>query len=493
MPDLFAFSPTTVLLCVAVLAVLWLLTRRPSGLPPGPLLLPFVGNALSMGSDLRITFKKLRQQYGDIFSVYMLNTPVIVLNGYNTLRDAIVKNAEVFSDRPYSVLTDFMLKGKGVSGTSGELWREQRRFALNTLREFGAGRNIMENKIHEEVSQFLEAFEAERGQGFDCKRLVNNAVSNVVCSTMFGKRFEYTDPLYVTFLKAIDDIFADLGAAAVSNVLPIVRFLPGDLFKFKKTMRNMDTITTLLIDPMIKEHLQNHDDDNVDDFIHAYIKEMRLRKDKQEDTTLDLENLAMTIADLFLAGTETTATTIRWTLAYFLHNPDVQEKCFREIQENIGQSRRPSMKDKTNLPYVEATIMEVLRRADIGPLSLPHTVPHDVQFRGYTFPKGANVILMLDSVLQDPDVWGDPDIFRPGRFLDDTGKIVKKEEFIPFSLGRRVCLGESMARMEMFLFLTTMIQRFKFVPVDGQMPSLDGIFGITNSPKPFLMKAIHRI
>ncbi|XP_048253649.1 cytochrome P450 2D14-like [Haliotis rufescens] len=467
--------------------------RPPSGLPPGPPLLPFVGNVLSMGSDPRITFKELRQQYGDIFSVYMFNKPLIVLNGYSALRDAIVKNADDFSDRPHSFLNDFIVKGKGLSGSSGELWREQRRFALNTLREFGAGRNIMEDKIHEEISQFLEAFETERGQGFDCTRLVHNAVSNVICSTVFGKRFEYTDPRFIKILKALEEYFAILGVAGVANVLPFLRFLPGDLFKFKKMMRSIDTIISQLVDPMIKEHLQKHDDDNVDDFIHAYIKEMRLRKETQENTTLDLENLTMVIADLFAAGTETTSTTIRWTLAYFLHNPDIQEKCFQEIQENIGQSRRPSMQDKTKLPYMEATIMEVLRRADIVPASLPHTVPHDVQFRGHTFPKGVLVILMLDSVLQDPDVWGDPDNFRPDRFLDDTGKIVKKEEFIPFSLGRRVCLGESMARMEMFLFLTTMIQRFKFVPVDGQMPSLDGIMGLTHFPRPFLMKAIPRV
>ncbi|XP_046585105.1 cytochrome P450 2U1-like [Haliotis rubra] len=493
MTEVFAFSPTTVLLCVAVLVLLWLLTRRPSGLPPGPPLLPFFGNALSMDSDPRITFKKLRQQYGDIFSVYLFNKPLIVLNGYSTLKEAIVKNADVFSERPHNTINDFITKGKGVVGTSGDLWREQRRFALNTLREFGSGRNIMEDKIHEEITQFTEAFEAERGQGFDCKRLVHNAVSNVICSIVFGKRFEYTDPLFITFLKAMDEILANVVTAGVLNVLPIVRFLPGDLFKFKNTMQNVEKIESLLIDPMTEEHVKNHDDDNVDDFIHAYIKEMRLRKEKQEDTTLDSENLKKIITDLFVAGSETTATTIRWTMIYFLLNPEIQERCFREIQEHIGQSRRPSMKDKINLPYVEATIMEVLRRADIAPTALPHTVPHDVQFRGFTFPKGVQVIPMLDSVLQDPDVWGDPDNFRPDRFLDDNGKIVKKDEFIPFSLGRRVCLGEAMARMEVFLFLTTMIQRFKFIPVDGQMPSLDGIMGITHSPRPFVMKAIPRV
>ncbi|XP_046558213.1 cytochrome P450 2U1-like [Haliotis rubra] len=492
MVDIFAFSPTTVLLCVAVPVLLWMLTRRPSGLPPGPRLLPFVGNILSMDADPRIAFKKLRQQYGDIFSAYVFNKPLIVLNGYSTLRDAFVKNTDVFSDRPHSTFNDYIVKGKGLTGTSGALWREQRRFALNTLREFGAGRNIMEDKIHEEVTNFVEALETERGQGFDCKRLVQNAVCNVICSTMFSKRFEYTDPLFVKALKAMDEYVANLGSSGLLNVLPIVRFLPGDPFKFKKTVQSSQTMVSLLIEPMIKEHLLTHDG-NVDDFIHAYIKEMRHRKETQEETTLDLENLVMVIADLFAAGTETTATIIVWTLVYLLHNPDVQEKCFQEIKGNIGQSRLPSMKDKTNLPYVEATIMEVLRRADILPTSLPHTVPHDVQFGGYTFPKGVPVMMMLDSVLQDPDVWGDPDNFRPDRFLDDTGKIVKKDEFIPFSLGRRVCPGESMARMELFLFLTTMIQRFKFVPVDGQMPTLDAIMGITYSPKPFLVKAIPRM
>lgn len=146
-------------------------------------------------------------------------------------------------------------------------------------------------------------------------------------------------------------------------------------------------------------------------------------------------HLVKTVRDLFIGGTETTATTIRWTLLYFLHNPEVQEKCFREIQEHIGESRKPSMKDKTNLPYVEATISEVHRCSTIAPLAVPHGVLHNVQFRGYTFPKGVTVLPNLDSVLHDPTVWGDPQNFRPERFLDDQGKYLKRDEFIPFSMG----------------------------------------------------------
>ncbi|XP_071113441.1 cytochrome P450 2U1-like [Haliotis cracherodii] len=477
---------------VVVLAVLWLLTRRRSGLPPGPPLLPFVGNALSMGSDPRVTFKNLRQKYGDIFSFYVFNRPVIVLNGYSALRDAFVKNGDIFSDRPHTFINEFVSKGKGIVGSSGDVWREQRKFTLNTLREFGVGRPVMENKIHQEVSHLLAAFESEKGLGFDCRRLLHNSVSNVICSTVFGKRFAYTDPLFITFLDILDDIMTVSAAANVVNFLPFLRFLPGDIFKAKRALHNDDLMESLLLKPMLEEHLKQRDDGNVDDVMSAYIKEMQKRQQQKEFTTMDLENLKRVITNLFVAGTETTATTIRWALVYILNYPDVQEKCFQEILENIGQSRRPSMKDKTNLPYMEATIMEVLRHADIAPLSVPHTVPHDVQFRGYTFPKGVFIIPNLDSVLKDEAVWGDPENFRPGRFLDHEGKFQKKEEFIPFSLGRRVCLGESMARMELFLFLTSMIQRFKFLPVNGRKPPTAGIMGLVYSPNNFQVKAIPR-
>lgn len=110
-------------------------------------------------------------------------------------------------------------------------------------------------------------------------------------------------------------------------------------------------------------------------------------------------------------------------------------KCFEEIEENIGLNRPPSMKDKTSLPYLEATIHETLRHADIVPASVPHSVSEDVDFQGYLIPKGTTIITMLDSVLQDPEIWGDPENFRPKRFLDDNGKFQRKEEFVPFSIG----------------------------------------------------------
>ncbi|XP_067664353.1 cytochrome P450 2U1-like [Haliotis asinina] len=486
---LLMFNTSLILVFINAALILWLSTRRPPGLPPGPPLLPFVGNVLSIDADIRVTFSKLRRQYGNIFSVYIFSQPVIVLSGYSAIKEALVKNGDHFSERPKSFLTDFFAQGKGVGGTSGAHWKEQRKFALTTLRDFGMGKSLLETKIRDELTVFLKALDEKDGKAFDCKRLVHNAVANIICAVCLGKQFEYTDPRFVKFLKATERILELLGGATTLNLFPIVRFIPGDFFSFKNLMKNMETIEKGEIEKDVEEHLNSYDEDNVDDFITAYIKEMKLRGN---DDTFDRGHLEKTVRDLFIAGTETTATTIRWTLLYFLHNPDVQEKCFREIRDNIGQSRLPTMKDKTSLPYVEATISEIQRCTDIAPLAIPHSVPYDIQFQGYTFPKGVTVLPNLDSVLQDPAVWGDPQNFRPERFLDDEGKYLKKDEFIPFSMGRRVCLGESMARMELFLFLVAMIQRFQFLPDKGPLTPLKGKLGITYSAPSFTIRAVPR-
>ncbi|XP_048237111.1 cytochrome P450 2D26-like [Haliotis rufescens] len=453
-----------------------------------------------MDADIRVTFSKLRRQYGDIFSVYIFNQPVIVINGYSVIKDALVKNADVFSHRPPSFLTDHFSKGKGKY-ICIDTYLHAYCIRVRLLQPTGSklilidtisGKTILEDAIQEELSFFLQAIHECVHTDFNCNRVLNNAVANIISSVVSGKRFEYTDPLFVKFMKCLDENIRNIGTANVLNVLPIVRYLPGDLFKFKQTLRNISMIDKEIIRPFIEDNRNNYDDSNVTNFTSAYIKAIQRRRQEGQDTNMSDGNLETCLRDLFIVGSETTATVLRWGLVYFLNYPDVQEKCFQEILENVGQSRRPSMKDKTSLPYVEATVTEILRCADIIPSSLPHSVPHDVEFRGYTFPEGITVLPMLSSALHDPDYWGDPRNFRPDRFLDTEGKFQKMNEHIPFSLGHRACLGEALARMELFLFTTSMIQEFEFRPVDGVSPSLQGLPGIVYRPQQFNMKAIPR-
>ncbi|KAK7500084.1 hypothetical protein BaRGS_00008631 [Batillaria attramentaria] len=496
--SLFAvlLEPTSLLaVSVLVLSLLWWRsTRRPPGLPPGPgPALPLLGHLHLLDKDPRPKFREWRRQYGDVFSLYMGGQLVVVLNGYHVIKEALVKNADVFSDRPYSFLNDRIDENKGLVGTSGTHWKEQRKVSLEILREMGLGKNVLAEKVQEEVTYYIKALNSFEGRPADVEEMTHKSVSNNIGSIVFGKRFEYDDPTFTHNLKCMDENIKIIGANAVINFFPWLEYLPGDLFKLKLALANVALVENQLSHPQIKAHVDTYSDGDAKDFIHAYIREIRKREESGQPTTIDEENLVKVIGDLFNAGTETTATAIRWALVFFLHNPDVQDKCYDEIQRVVGTERAPSMRDKPELTYLEATIMEVLRRANVVPFALQHGLSRDVTFHGYTIPKDAVVLPFQETALSDPEMWEEPTAFRPERFIGADGKLLKPDPFIPFGIGRRVCLGEPLARMELFLYLATMIQHFRFLPPeDGQLPSLEGILALTHSPKPFMVRAIPR-
>ena len=141
------------------------------------------------------------------------------------------------------------------------------------------------------------------------------------------------------------------------------------------------------------------------------------------------------IEDLLFAGTETTTNTLTWSIIYLLHHPDVMVKVKEEINKVPGKNKKASMIDKQKMPYVEATIMEIQRIADIIPLAV-HSVLEDVEFRGYTIPKGTIVVPNLHAVHTDERIWEEPDAFKPSRFSDSKGQIVRRSELIPFGIGK---------------------------------------------------------
>ncbi|KAK6189768.1 hypothetical protein SNE40_001764 [Patella caerulea] len=486
---------TTGLVFVACLGICWLM-KKPRGIPPGPrFTLPILGDMLSLRGeeDLRVVARQLRKEYGDICSAYFGSKLFIFLNSYDVIKDALVKNGDIFSNRPSLFWLDLVLQRKGIILSEGQPWKEQRKFALETLREFGFGRTILEDKIHEEIEHFVEVISEENGGKFDMCRLCEKGVSNIISSMVYGKRFEYDDPVFTGFLDELESLSKKIGYGSVLNVFPFLRFLPGDMFNYQSVLINLDYIRNKVILPSINEHMKNFDENHVDDYISSYIREMKKVSKTGQPSYLNEDQLVASIFDLFVAGTETTSTIILWTILYFLHHPNIQANCYKEIQDVVGSGRLPSIKDKPSLPYVEAVILEVLRRANIAMTVFPHAVSEDTRFHGYRFPKDAIIIPNADAVLTDDKIWGDSDVFRPERFIDSDGQIIKRDELIPFSTGRRVCLGESLAKMELFLFVTTLVQRFEFKPVDpDNLPTLHGIAGITHAPAKYQVRAVPR-
>ncbi|XP_057190829.1 cytochrome P450 2F3-like [Triplophysa rosa] len=143
------------------------------------------------------------------------------------------------------------------------------------------------------------------------------------------------------------------------------------------------------------------------------------------------------------------------------------EEMQREIDQVIGRERIPTMEDRKSLPFTDAVIHEVQRYMDIVPLSVPHYATRDISFRGYVIPKDTVIIPLLHSVLRDEGHWESPWTFNPNHFLDANGNFKKCPAFMPFSAGKRSCVGESLARMELFLFIVSLLQKFSFTSPTG--------------------------
>ncbi|XP_031420559.1 cytochrome P450 2K1-like [Clupea harengus] len=493
--------PCTFPLLVAVLLLLlvWLYSSGVSNPekgkePPGPKPLPILGNLLLL--DLKKPYDslcELSKKYGSVFTIYFGPKKVVVLTGYTTVKQALVNHAEEFGDRDITPLFHDLNKGLGILFSNGENWKEMRRFALTNMRNFGMGKKRSEEKIIEETRSLIEVFEKFEGSPFDTTQPVNYAVSNIICAIVYGSRFEYDDPKFMSMVNRANENIRLAGSASVQlyTMFPWLKPWLKDVARVMKNVgENLKEMRGCIKN--LQETLNPQDSRGFVDSFLTY--QQNAEKSGQKDSVFHEENLLFCVANLFGAGTDTTGTTLRWGLLLMAKYPDIQDRVQEEIDRVIGD-RQPVVEDRKSLPYTDAVIHEIQRVANIVPLNLPHTTSCDVNFQGFFIQKGTAVIPLLTSVLRDESEWEQPYMFHPEHFLDDQGQFVKRDAFLAFSAGRRVCLGESLARMELFLFFATLLQRFHFTPPPGVSEDeldLTPILGITLNPSPHKLCAVSR-
>ncbi|XP_048017997.1 cytochrome P450 2M1-like [Megalobrama amblycephala] len=458
-------SLTNVLYVVIAVFLLLLLRksqRKQFGqLPPGPAPKPLLGNLLQF--DVKEPYKyylKLSKKYGSVVTIWLANTPVVIISGYEALKETMIGLGEEFSGRADYPLIMKITHGYGVLSTSGHRWKQMRKFSLTTLKDFGMGRRSIEERVREEAEYLVEMIKKCEGSAFSPADMLSNAVANVICSIVFGHRFEFEDPQFKFLLQTVNTYFAILSSplGQIYNVFPkLVSLFPG---KHHQLFRDTDKAREYC-KHQARARMNNVDPSCPQDFIEAFVLKMKEEKDKS-DTEYYFDNLVSLVWNLISAGTESTSSTIRHALLLMMKHPDVQERVQREIDEVVGKDRWPSIEDRQKLPYTDAVIHEVQRSMDFAPIAIPHKMMCDTEYNGYVIPKGTMVFPLLSSVLIDPKRWKNPNCFDPENFLNEEGQFMKNDAFVAFGMGKRVCLGEALARTELFLFFTSLLQHFTF-------------------------------
>ncbi|KAL1765540.1 cytochrome P450 2C29 isoform X3 [Sigmodon hispidus] len=394
-----------------------------------------------------------------MFTLYLGAQPAVVLHGYEAIKEALIDHGEEFAGRGRFPIFDKVLNGLGVGFSNGSVWKESRHFLLMTLRDLGMGRSSIENCIKEEAWFLVEELKKTNGSPCDPTFILGYAPCNVICSIVFTNRFEYTDKDFLNLIKKLNENNEILNSlwVQVCNTFPVLLdYCPG---KHNTFYKNHTSINNYILEK-IKEHEETLDNTNPRDFIDYYLIKRRQENHNQQ-LNYTLETLVAMVIDLLFGGTESISVTLRYTLLLLLKYPHVTAKVQKEIDHVIGRQRCPCMQDRRHMPYTNAVIHEVQRYLDLVPNNMPHAVTCDIKFRNYFIPKGTTILTSLSSVLHDSKEFPSPETFDPGHFLDERGNFKKSDYFMPFSAGKRKCAGENLARMELFIFLTTILQNFK--------------------------------
>ena len=353
---------------------------------PGPNL-PVIGHSYKFASitDDPITgIWKIYKKYNKngLLHVNIFSQNCVWVGDYDTIK--YIFNQPESLGRMTHNMSKFALPTRKVSGdvmpgvlmSDGQLWTQQRRFTLKTLRDFGFGKQGMEELIVEEAKQFKSLIEANMDKPFDFRHQLNLPILNALWNVLVGERFEYDNPRLKDLISRLTEVFQLFGNPTQGLLMSypwLEKILPEKVFNWPYIKKCLMDVTDLMLENVVK-HQETLDLNSPRDYIDMMLIEIENTTDKSSSFygQLGIDNLKVTMFDLFLAGSETTSTTLTWAYLFMIRYPEVQEKVQQELDQVVGTDRLPSCSDRPNLPYTEAVLMEVQRCGNITPLGVQH-------------------------------------------------------------------------------------------------------------------------
>ncbi|TNN63999.1 Cytochrome P450 1A1 [Liparis tanakae] len=492
--------------CVVYLIFKFFHTEIPEGLRrlPGPKPLPIIGNVLEVGSRPYLSLTAMSKRYGDVFQIQIGMRPVVVISGSDTLRQALVKQGDDFAGRPDLYSFRLINDGKSLAFSTDQagVWRARRKLAYSALRSFSTLEGttpeyscMLEEHVCKEGNYLIEQLNTvmEADGSFDPFRHIVVSVANVICGMCFGRRYNHDDQELLNLVNLSDKFSQMVGSGNPADFIPALRFLPNTMIK---NFKAINARFTAFVQKIVTEHYATYDKNHIRDITDSLIDHCEDRKlDENSNVQVSDEKIVGIVNDLFGAGFDTISTTMSWAVMYMVAYPEIQERLYQELKDRVGLDRTPLLSDKENMPFLEAFILELLRHSSFLPFTIPHCTTKDTSLNGYFIPKDTCVFINQWQVNQDPELWKDPSTFNPDRFLSADGATVNKlkgERVMAFGMGKRRCIGEVIARNEVYLFLAIIVQKLNFRAMPGELPDMTPEYGLTMRHKRCQLKATMR-
>ena len=375
----------------------------------------------------------------------------------------------------------------GISFSDGPRWHQNKKFTIAALGKLGFTKERVMKLTTNECAGAVDKLLALKGEPVNIEHQMFGAITNVVMEVLMSRQFELDDPL---FKQIREDGFTLFCIAAKLKTpydfAPWLAHFAGENSDVKILQRILDRFY-VFCDRVIEEH-ETSLPDEPRDFVDSYLAALR----KPNNRDMSKANLRVVLKDLIIGGMEGPSVILAWLLLLVAEHTDIQERMAAEVEKVIGTDRAPALEDERACPYVRATIVETLRYVTVTPIHR-HSSPHGATtLKGYHIPAGSMILEDVHSVNFEKSVFGDPEVFRPERFMGPEGDQLRKHE-ATFGFGARQCVGTTYSYSVLFLFLAGLLQRLKFKVPDGAEPQSNrGAYNVGVRPSQPLLVAVPR-
>ncbi|XP_058793282.1 probable cytochrome P450 303a1 [Phymastichus coffea] len=374
--------------------------------------------------------------------------------------------------------------GKIYCLAEGDLKKEDKE--EKTEEEVPMKKSITAEDFYMKIDDDAEIREAAKVPGIivEMEDFFGVPVLNTLWTMMAGKRYNFNDEELIYLQRIFTRLLRDVDMfGCLFGHFPFLRYIAPEMSGYRKFVEIHAQVWKFLRNEL-DNHKKTFKPEAPRDLMDVYLNVLESGNPDYDHTFTESQLLAICV-DLFIAGSETTSKALSFGFLYLVLNPKVQKKAQHELDLVVGRERLPSLNDRAKLPYMNAVVWESIRMFMGRTMNVPHRATKDTTIMGYKIPKDTMLVVNFNQILMG-DFWGDPEAFRPERFIDESGKLFLPEKFLPFSFGKHRCIGEVLAKSNVFVITAALLQSFTFAPVPGEDPPRNEyVDGVTASPKPF--------